>query len=58
MTGGGSQTLPKRREGATCVSGTVTKTELNGAVKGETLGTVASALQVLRGNAGLWDTEL
>lgn len=42
MKGGESQTLPKWQEVATCVSWTMTKADaakLNGAVKGETLGT-------------------
>lgn len=43
MKGGESQTLPKWQEVATCVSWTMTKADaakLNGAVKGETRGTV------------------
>ena len=54
MKGEESQTLPKWQEVATCVSWTTTKADaakLNGAVKGETLGTVTLTTQILLANA-------
>lgn len=56
MKGGKSQTLPKWQEVATCASWTMTKADaakLNGAVKGETLGTVTLTIQILLGNASI-----
>lgn len=56
MNGGESQALPKWQEVAPCISWTPTKAdaaELNGAVKGEALGTGTGAAQTRAGSAHL-----